>query len=504
MRIFIKLRESIAAPFFVIAHPCRMALPLLCAAIVLGACSDSETTTLSEKPPISVIPYQTLLPESVVRTRLVLPLDNLSQRLEADLPQVLFEEPGKIHKKCVRIFGKKLCEDFEVSGWVQCNGPLQLQALSNGYLRIALPLRYQVKVRADGNIVRELLKGVDVKPAAFTVVVDLKPDLNRDWTLQLSSHTQIHWNEKPVIEVLGIDISITGQIDKPLNKALQIAAAKFEQKLASDDRIRERASDFWERIQQPRALKGKLPLWVRAQPQRLSLSNLAIRNNALQLDLSLRTMLQTASEQSGLSTVTTALPELERLAPQASALNINLPLTVSYEHLAELLHKQLQKRPIKLKQGGTTLTVNEVSLYPNNDRLVMAAKVSLGSFGNMMSSDGEIYISGVPVIDAAPQQLKLDNVAFSRKLDSTFWSAATSLLHKQLLEQLQSSLIYDFSEQYADLEDSVNRKLLTGNGDGFSYQGQLERIDIANPQLDLEQLQIMFMLKARVDQVELY
>lgn len=323
-----------------------MALPLLCAAIMLGACSDSETTTLSEKPPISVIPYQTLLPESVVRTQLVLPLDNLSQRLEADLPQVLFEEPGKVHKKCVRIFGKKLCEDFEVSGWVQRNGPLQLQALDNGYLRIALPLRYQVKVRADGNIVRELLKGVDVKPAAFTVVVDLKPDLNRDWTLQLSSHTQIHWNEKPVIEVLGVDISITGQIDKPLNKALQIATAKFEQKLASDDRIRERASDFWERIQQPRALKGKLPLWIRAQPQGLSLYNLAIRNNALQLDLSLRTMLQTASEQSGLSTVTTALPELERLAPQASALNINLPLTVSYEHLAELLHKQLQKRPL--------------------------------------------------------------------------------------------------------------------------------------------------------------
>ena len=249
---------------------------LLILSVWLTACSKTEHQDLSEKPPLSIVPHQTMVNESVIRTRLRIPIDSLQQKLEQDIPEMLYNSPGKVKQKCIRIFGKNHCEEFQVGGWAKRTGPVQLLALNNGYLRVQLPLQYQLSATANGRLIRGLLKEVDFKPASFTAIADLNPSIDSNWHLQVTSRSQIVWRRSPVVKVLGVKIDIQDQIEKPLKKALDKALAKQQLKLASDDRLATRMKDFWVKLQQPRLLTDKFPLWLKATPSALSLSNIQI------------------------------------------------------------------------------------------------------------------------------------------------------------------------------------------------------------------------------------
>lgn len=463
-------------------------------ALLNGACSKSEYQNLSEKPSLSVIPYSSQVNESIVQTHLTIPLPRLREKLEADIPELLYDDPGKIKEKCIRIFGKSLCETYQVGGWVNRTGPVQLTALNNGFLRIAIPLKYKLKVRGKGKIVKELLRNIDFKEASFTAIADLQPRINRHWKLQLAAESYIQWHQSPRVKILGIELDIQNKVEKPIQKALNKALLKQQKKIAADNRFKERVTEFWSTLHQSKKLKGPFPLWLKATPQALSLSTLQVDNAAIHIGLSLRTML-TTSNNSDDFLQPSPLPPLVNQTIGKSAIHINLPLALAYEDLANSLQDRLKKKPLEYKQGKISLTVKAIEIYPSNDRLVLAAKVKINGLANLLASDGEIYISGKPVIDNKNKILRLADVAFSRKLDSPFWSTATSLLHDQLLDGLKSALVHDFSESYEALHGSINKQLQGQHGKKIKLNGELYGLEIQGLHPDLDELRLI--LKAR-------
>ena len=296
--------------------------------ILLSACTQqvSEYQNLSEKPPISVIPFTNTASESVIQTNLSIPLDSLRERLEADIPASLYDDPGKIKKKCIRIFGKNLCETYQVGGWAERTGPVQLVPLNNGYLRIAIPLQYKLKVKGKGKIVKELLRNVNFRTAAFTAIADLKPTLNSNWQLELSANSSIQWQQSPKVTVLGVELDIQKKVEKPILKALNKALKKQQTKMAADNRFRKKVEDFWLTLQQPRKLNGTFPLWLKTNPTALNLSTIRINSDAIRVGLALQTTLSTSSNGENNNVQATSLPPLLNRSIPTSKLRISLPL----------------------------------------------------------------------------------------------------------------------------------------------------------------------------------
>lgn len=476
-------------------------LTILSFLMLLNACTQqvSEYQNLSEKPPISVIPFSNATSESVINTRLSIPLSNLRERLEANIPESLYNDPGEIKQKCIRIFGKNLCESYQVGGWAQRTGPIQLIPLNNGFLRIAIPLQYKLKVRGKGKVVKELLRNVDFKTAAFTASADLKPSVDSNWQLQLAANSSIQWQQIPRVSVLGVELDIQKKVEKPILKALDKALKKQQTKIATDNRFRKRVEDFWLALQQPRKLKGNFPLWLKASPAALNLSTIRIDNEAIRVNLALRTTLSTSSNNGSLTNQPIPLPALTNRAIPNSAIRISLPLALTYEALANSLQQRLKSKPLEYKQGDVSISVKAVEIYPNNDRLVLAAKVKLNGLLGLLSSDGEIYISGKPVVDNQTKTLKLSKVEFSRKLDSKFWNATTQLLHSQLLAGLQNALVYDFSQNYNEAYQSINQQLNGQHGKNIKLNGQLDNLKILNVQPDLDEIRLTLEAEGVVD-----
>ena len=469
--------------------------------MLLSACTQqvSEHQNLSEKPPVSVIPYADSVSESVIQTRLSIPLDSLREKLEADIPESLYNDPGKIKQKCIRFFGKNLCETYQVGGWAQRNGPIQLIPMNNGLLRIAIPLQYKLNVRGEGKIVKELLRNVDFQTAAFTAIADLKPSVNSQWQLQLSADSTIQWQQSPKVSVLGVELDIQEKVEKPILKALDKALKKQQTKMAADNRFRKRVESFWLTLQQPRKLNGTFPLWLKANPEALNLSAIHIDDKAIRIHLALRTRLSTSKNVESLATEPTLLPALTHRSVQNSSIRISLPLELSYETLANNLQQRLKIKPLEYKQGDISINVTAIEIYPNNDHLVLAAKVKLNGLLGLLSSDGEIYISGKPTVDNQAKTLKLTDVKFSRKLDSKFWNATTQLLHEQLLTGLQDALVYDFSNNYQEINTSINQQLNAQHGKKIQINGRLDNLRILNIQPDLDELRLILEAEGVVD-----
>lgn len=479
-----------------------LATTLVSLALLLSACSDKKTSeyqSLSEKPPLSVVPHSSEVNESVIQTRLRLPLDNLQQKLEQDIPATLYDSPGEVKQKCVRIFGKNHCEEFQLGGWAKRTGPVQLKALDNGYLRVQIPLQYKLNATANGRLIRNLLREVDFKTASFTAVADLRPVMDTNWQLNLRHQTQIIWRQPPQVKVLGVRFDIQKQIEKPLKKALNKALNKQQTKLANDNRVRQQMEKFWTRLQQPRSLSDKFPLWIQATPSELTLSELRIIDNAIELDLSLRAKLRTASNEATLNGVNTPLPPLSHKAISASRIHVNLPLALDYQAMAKRLQQGLKNKPINISEGNASIQVNEIEIYPSNDRLVLATKVTLNGFKNWFNSDGEIYISGRPVVDNQTKTVRLADAAFSRQLESPFWSVATQLMKSQLLENLQRSLVHDFSKDYQQLHESLNQQLQGKQTDDMRLQGVFQSLVIKDIHPDLNELRLILEASGAVD-----
>jgi hypothetical protein len=371
--------------------------------------------------------------------------------------------------------------------------------LNNGYLRIAIPLQYKLKVQGKGKIVKELLRNVNFRTAAFTAIADLNPSVNSNWQLQLSANSSIQWQQSPKVTVLGVELDIQKKVEKPILKALNKALKKQQTKMAADNRFRKKVEEFWLTLQKPRKLNGTFPLWLKTNPTALNLSTIRIDSDAIRVGLALQTTLSTSSNGENNNSQATSLPPLLNRSIPTSKLRISLPLALTYETLASSLQQRLSDKPLEYKQGDVSISVKSVEVYPNNDRLVLAAKVKLDGLLGLLSSDGEIYISGKPVVDNQTKTLKLAEVKFSRRLDSKFWNVTTKLLHGKLLDGLQSALVYDFSQNYSEAHQSINQQFNGMHGKNIKLNGQLDDLKILNIQPDLEELRLILEAEGIVD-----
>ena len=213
----------------------------------------------------------------------------------------------------------------------------------------------------------------------------------------------------------------------------------------------------------------------------------------------MRTTLSTSSNGESANTQTTPLPALLNRSIPSSKLRISLPLAISYQKLASSLQQRLTNKPLEYKQGDVSISIKTVEIYPNNDRLVLAAKVKLDGLLGLLSSDGEIYISGKPIVDNQTKSLKLAEVEFSRRLDSKFWNVTTKLLHTRLLEGLQNALVYDFSKNYNEARQSINQQFNGWHGKKIKLNGQLDDLKILNIQPDLEELRLILEAEGILD-----
>lgn len=462
----------------------------LASIVTLGGCTKKE---ISEKPPhaANAEPSFTTASSQVAAT-LTSPMSQVRGMIENAVPPS-YSTSGNGDDVCARVIGARVCAGTHFAYTVS-RGNITIVAQSPSAVMISVPvsLRGQGGFRGDG----ARLLSLQAKNFTADAILDLTvaPRLNADWCPVLDVRPGYRWISNPRVEIVSRAwIDVKGPIEAELNKKIPEIVEKARTAIDCA-KFRADVSKFYASQSFPLPLPWNDQLHVNLDPQDIAFSGLVVDPAKLQVAASLAVKAEIAGKP--IAKAPKPLPKLKPLGPGVSPrLSLAVPVRAPYPALATALSEGLKGKTFTkdTPAGALSATVNEVELYPSNDRLVIGLDFVADMPGRILDAKGQIYLLGTPVVDGGTA-VSLKNVGFARILDNDLWSGLSALFEADIREAIEKAVRYDLAADINKAKAELKNKLadpqttpgvkLTANNVAIS----LGRVAVAPEELAVEAL----------------
>jgi hypothetical protein len=450
---------------------------VVCIVLALGACGRYLTEQPSNIAP-EVLQAET--PESQIAAVAVLPLDVLRTALEGAVPSEYSRAEN----------GPDLCKDLGLLG-KHCVGTRYQLAIARSNFSVkgsdgAVAATVDVKASGNGGFRGDGCKLLDCDAKNFEaqmrLTVHARPIIGADWCPQIEVSLAHEWIKPPRVEIVGgvwIDIGgiVQGSLDRERDEIVKAAQGAIP-----CGAVRDQIAQHYRTFAMPVALPVEGRTFVNFEPTGAAFSGFEVSPTELRFAASVRGRLDVGSEPIAVRAL--PLPQLEPLVVTDARLKAIVPVRAAYTQIRSQLQTALAGRRFEhLSDLGTTVvTVHEVDVYPNDQRLVVGVKVAADIPGNWFDTRGWAYVAATPVLTG--QQLTLSDVGFAPALDHELWNEVAALLQGDIQLALQNAGRIDLTPHLNDAKDALSKALA---GAEASHGVRLELRDTA---LDLRDLRL--------------
>jgi Domain of unknown function (DUF4403) len=237
----------------------------LAALSLVGFCSAALA---ADKPPLapdSVAPFST---DSRISATVEFGLPALAADLAADIEKDIPRRFASIDERvsCVhrRVLFFRVNANCDVWGYVERSGPVSLYGRGDriyGSVRIEGALEGQGANRFTSRIHGET-------EASATVEAEARPQLSRDWSIDLNFSEGFRWSEPPVLHVMGREIPLANYAEPRIRTQLAVVRSHA---LAAARRLdlHDKAATAWRHAFEPIQLSDNPQVWLQMTPQRV-------------------------------------------------------------------------------------------------------------------------------------------------------------------------------------------------------------------------------------------
>lgn len=342
--------------------------------------------------------------------------------------------------------GQKLDESYGQSAadvLVERTGPVSV-TMESGRTRVTLPFRFESLVRWKGNI---LGISSSTKQEIFgggTIILEIKPRVDRDWRIRLDGSLAVEWKEKPAITIIGQKIGIARFLSSLLEDRSGELLHRAEEELNRSAGLKDRAREQWESLCSPIILSESPRLNLSVRPIAVSMPPFTAENGLLSAHLALRCLLQVTSGTPGKTVACPPLPELSPLPPNLDpGVLVNLDASVSYDALEEFLAGH-PVDPLEIPGGGR-VAVEKISLFGSGEKLVAAADISgTVPLGGLLK--GKVYLTGKPVYSRKEQVLRVEGVDFDEDSTRGLMRVASWIARPLLAKEIGDTLVFPLGD----------------------------------------------------------
>lgn len=417
----------------------------------------------ADKPPLApdtVAPFST---NSQLSAGLEFSLPALAADIERDIPQRLASIDEKIECVHRRILFFKVNANCDVWGYVERSGGVSLYGRGDrvyGSVRIDGALEGQGANRFTARIHGET-------EASATIEATARPQLSRDWSLDLNFGDGFRWSEPPVLHVMGREIPLAKYAEPRIRSQLAVVR---EHALAAARRLdlQGKAATAWRHAFEPIQLSDSPAIWLQMTPQSVSFAGMRANSRTLRGSIALSGTVQTIVGQDPPSVTATALPALGDDVSTPGAFDVILPVRVGYDAIKDKLTQVIAAMP---QVSG--ISVKDIDVYPSSGKLVVGLRV--GRATDTDSSAGKwVYLSGAIQVDADGRAIKLSNLGVMTD------DEGLAPLIDPIAAQLGSKLNVDYGIAYDNLLNAANAKLNRPLKDGFRMEGNLSSAKLEN------------------------
>ena len=146
--------------------------------------------------------------------------------------------------------------------------------------------------------------------ASATIEAEARPQLRRDWSLDLNFSDGFHWSEPPILHVLGRDIPLAKYAEPRIRTQLAHVRSRA---LAAARRLdlHDKAATAWQHAFEPIKLADDPQIWLQLTPQNAAFAGVRANAKVLSGSLELSGSAETVVGQAPPAvTPTTTLPPL--------------------------------------------------------------------------------------------------------------------------------------------------------------------------------------------------
>jgi Domain of unknown function (DUF4403) len=445
---------------------------LRAAAVSLGLAALCSTAVAAEKPPLvpdTVAPFTT---DSRISAAIEFGLPALAREIEKDIPRRLAtinERVSCVHRR-VLIF--RVNANCDVSGFVERSGPVSLYGrgdLVYGSVPIHGALEGQGANRFTARIHGET-------EASATVEAEARPQLTRDWSLDLNFTDSFRWSEPPILHVLGRDIPLAKYAEPRIRTQLAHVRARA---LAAARRLdlHDKAATAWRHAFDPVALSENPEIWLQLTPRSAAFAGVRANSKVLQGSLELSGSAETFVGQNPAAVTATALPSLGHDLSEPGEFDVILPIRIGYDTMKDRIAQALAAAP------ALPMSIRDIEVYPSSGKLVVGLRIAAGS--NTNADAGRwVYLTGALQVDADGHAVRFSDLGVTSDAEQL------APVLDAIVKQLRDKMSVDYGVAYQNLLNAANGRLNRPLKDGFRMEGHLSLAKLEKPYLAADGLVI--------------
>jgi uncharacterized protein DUF4403 len=454
----------------------RSARAGLAALALVGLCT---TAFAADKPPLApdtVAPFAT---ESRVSATIEFGLRALASDLEEDIPRRLASIDERVSCVHRRVLFFRVNANCDIWGYVERSGPVSLSGRGDrvyGSVRIDGAIEGQGANRFTSRIHGET-------EASATIEVEARPQLTRDWSLDLNFSDGFRWSEPPVLHVLGREIPLAKYAEPRIHAQLAHVRSRALAAARHLD-LHDKAEKAWQHAFEPVQLSDNPQVWLQLAPQSAAFTGVRANSKVLRGSLELSGSAATIVGQQPPAVTATALPSLGHDVSEPGEFDVILPIRIGYDTLKERITQAIGALP-----PVAGLSVRDVDVYPSSRKLVIGLRIAKASDSNP-NAGRWIYLTGALQVNESGHAVGLSGLGVAT--DDEELAPVIDPILDPILAQLRDKTSIDYGVAYQNLLNAANEKLTRPLKDGFRMEGHLDQAKLEQVYLPADGITIAF------------
>jgi hypothetical protein len=422
----------------------------------LSACGFEAPAPKRTPPPQTPAP-----PLSTIAVTLAVPVKDLAAMLNAKTAQQI----AQMNDKKVGCFIAKCKMDMIANR----TGPITAEA-QNGGIAITLPFSVMAHIAMKGGFFKTSGDADAVGEARAFTTIGLAPN----W--QVTTHTtgdvQLSDSELKLGPVKTSITDLWNHNDEHLSDQI---FKQLDKRIGPAIKLKPQAEKLWARVQQPIKVGKKPPAWLLLAPEALRIGRVQTVNGSLVVSLAADVRGRVViGDTPPVPDKVLPLPRPEPLGTPSNRFAFTIPVTLPYDEAAKLALAQIQKKPPHV--GSAQIKITKLEILPSGQDVVVAVHFCVAQkwdvFG-WFDSCGDGYLRGMPVFDAATNNVRIANVHYDIGTEDMLLAVMHWLAGDELATQLQQHLVFNVAHDMDKLEASVTKALAKPQGKGVVISGQV-------------------------------
>ncbi len=376
--------------------------------------------------------------------------------------------------------GKENHKDFTLEYNIEKAGAITVSEHQQ-HLRFSVPIKVDLKVLWEKEIRTTNKKGPirwsistkvkKTEDTSFTTTLFFKSKLSLQGK-NLSLRTEADgftWQKKPEIKLGPFTIRFSGLMGNAIEAIQPILANKIDS-YAKEIDLDKIFTRLWPKVAEKTVLSisKKQDLWLKMEPESLSLGPIEVKDNSIVVYFVLKTYLNLLLDSTKPSPA--PKPTLENSPEMLDKFYLSAKVKLDYEEINPLLQKELRGKSYRV--AGREIIIDDVQLYGNGEKVILCVVVSKGLVGTL-------FLSGIPIFDQEKQVLKIIDLDYHIETKKFLEAAARWFISRSFLDILKSGLSWDMSLKIKSLKETLT-KAINQKDNSLTLSGTVDQLEMEN------------------------